>query len=388
MQTLIVFSHLRWGFVYQRPQHLLSRLAQHYRVIFFEEPIFQQGDGSLNISTPIPNLTVVTPVTPVEASGFHDEQLPYLRRLVCKLAASFEDPIAWLYTPMALPLLDELKPSHVVYDCMDELSSFTNSPPHLLEREHLLLKQADIVFTGGASLYNAKKHRNPNVHCFPSSVDAEHFRRSLDRNIAHPSHQQLTRPRLGFYGVIDERFDAALIGEVAQARPDWQIILVGPVVKIDPQILPRHSNIHYLGQQSYEALPQFLAAWDVCLMPFAMNEATRFISPTKSLEYMAAELPIVSTPVKDVVDHHSDVVEIAASPQEFIDACECVLHWQSKERRERIAAMRNKLSHTSWNTTAAKIHSLLQTLDISNTPMSTFHTDRQSSTSALKRMTG
>jgi len=365
MQTVIVFSHLRWGFVYQRPQHLLSRLAQHYRIVFIEEPRFQPGDATLDISTPAPNLTVCTPVTPVNANGFDDAHLPYLRPLVREIAEEFEDPIVWMYTPMAMPLLKELEPGLVVYDCMDELSAFHNPPPLLLEREDALLKRADIVFTGGASLYKAKRHRNPNVHCFPSSVDVEHFRQALGAVAEHPSQHAIPHPRLGFYGVIDERLDTKLIAEVADARPDWHIVLVGPVAKIDPSSLPQRPNIHYPGQQAYDALPQFLAAWDVCLMPFAMNESTRYISPTKSLEYMAAELPIVSTPVKDVVDLHSDVVAIASNAQEFIAACAHALEMPEKQMQERIRRMRDKLSRTSWDSTVTQMRTLLQEMDTS-----------------------
>jgi len=363
MKQIIVFSHLRWDFVFQRPQHLLSRLAEHYQILFFEEPVFHQGKAELQTSQPLRNLTVCRPLTPVDQPGFHDEQFPYLRDMVRKLDATLEDPLVWFYTPMALPLLEEIDAKHVIYDCMDELSAFKNPPPHLLEREDMLLKRADVVFTGGPSLYNAKKSRNPNVHCFPSSVDVSHFRQSLDRNIAHPSHDDMPKPRLGFYGVIDERLDAELVGQLAAARPDWQIVLVGPVVKIDPKTLPQQSNIYYMGQQSYNALPKFLAAWDVCLMPFALNESTKFISPTKSLEYMAAELPIVSTPIKDVVDLHSDVVEIATSAEEFIAACDRMLTLSNDEQQKKIRLMRDKLSRTSWNATAASMHMLIEQLD-------------------------
>lgn len=368
MPSIIVFSHLRWDFVYQRPQHLLSRLARHYRVLFFEEPRFRPGDASLEISTPLPGLTVCTPFTPLETTGFHDEQMPYLRPMLREAGAQHANPIAWFYTPMALPLLQELRPSRVVYDCMDELAAFKDAPPHLIAREDNLLKIADIVFTGGPSLYEAKKHSHPHVHCFPSSVDVSHFRQALDRNIAHPSQQGLPAPRLGFYGVIDERFDAGLVEYMADSRPEWQIVLVGPVVKIEPEALPRRPNIHYMGQQSYSALPQFLAAWDVCLMPFAMNESTRFISPTKSLEYMAAELPIVSTPIKDVVDLHSDVVEIAADPETFIALCERALNMPGDEMWKKKRLMRDKLSRTSWDSTAEKMHGLLTPTGVGRIP--------------------
>ncbi len=362
MPTILVFSHLRWDFVYQRPQHLLTRLAEHYKICFFEEPSFRPGQGGLECSTPHPNITVCKPHTPVEMPGFHDDHLPYLKKMVRELVRDGEETIVWFYTPMALPLLQELPASLVVYDCMDELAAFKNPPRQLLQRENSLLKRAEIVFTGGPSLYNAKKDRHPNVHCFPSSVDVQHFAQALDRANAHPAHRDIPGPRLGFYGVIDERFDTELIGKLAQAHPQWQIVLVGPVVKIDPATLPRHENIHYLGQQSYEDLPKLLAGWDVCLMPFAMNESTRFISPTKSLEYMAAELPIVSTPVRDVVDLHSDVVAIAGTPEEFIAACEAALLISAEERASQVQQMRDKLTRTSWNATAIAMRDLMNAM--------------------------
>ena len=363
MPTILVFSHLRWDFVYQRPQHLLSRLAEHYKICFFEEPSFRPGEGALESYSPHPNITVCKPHTPVDMPGFHDDHLPYLKKMVRELVRDGEEYIVWFYTPMALPLLQELPASLVVYDCMDELAAFKNPPRQLLQRENSLLKRAEIVFTGGPSLYNAKKDRHPNVHCFPSSVDVQHFAQALDRANAHPAHRDIPGPRLGFYGVIDERFDTELIGKVAQAHPQWQIVLVGPVVKIDPATLPRHENIHYLGQQSYEALPQLLAGWDVCLMPFAMNESTRFISPTKSLEYMAAELPIVSTPVRDVVDLHSDVVAIADTPEAFIAACEEALLLSPEERAQKIGQMRDKLTRTSWDATAIAMRDLMNAME-------------------------
>lgn len=360
MDSIIVFSHLRWDFVYQRPQHLLSRLAKHYRILFFEEPVLQEGQPSLSLSTPIPNLTVCRPCTPVDKPAFHEEQIPFLQRMLSDVSGDYPEPIVWFYTPMAMPLLEELEPQCVVYDCMDELSAFKNPPVELLEGEDALLKRADIVFAGGPSLYAAKKLRHPNVHCFPSSVDVNHFRQARDRNIIHPALEELSRPRLGFYGVIDERLDTNLVAHIADAHPEWQIVLVGPVAKIDPEAVPRRPNIHRMGQQPYAELPRFLAAWDVCLMPFAINESTRFISPTKSLEYMAAELPIVSTPIKDVVDLHGDVVEIADTAQAFIAACERVLNMPSEDMRKKIRLMRDRLSKTSWNATAQGMQKLLE----------------------------
>lgn len=360
MTAVIVFSHLRWDFVYQRPQHLLSRLAENYRIIFIEEPVFQENDNFMERSSPVPNVTVLKPHTRVDAPGFHDEQLPHLIKLIRQSIDVDEDHIAWFYTPMALPLLQELNPALVVYDCMDELSAFKNAPRQMLQRENALLKLADLVFTGGPSLYRAKRPRHPNVYCFPSSVDLVHFEQALDRSNTHPAHEGIPGPRLGYYGVIDERIDLELIARIADARPEWHVVLAGPVIKIDPAILPRRHNIHYLGHQPYKALPHLLAGWNVCLLPFALNESTRFISPTKTLEYMAAELPIVSTPIVDILELYGDVVSVAASMPAFIKACETALLTTPAEHQRAVLKMRELVVKTSWDSTVEKMHELVQ----------------------------
>lgn len=352
MQTLIVLSHLRWNFVYQRPQHLLSRLAAHYKILFLEEPVFDDEEHSIEVSTPHPNVTVCKPHTPVKAPGFHDDQLPYLKPLLRQLITDHQSHVVWFYTPMALPLLAELNPSLIVYDCMDELAAFKNSPKQLLQRENALFKLADVVFTGGPGLFRVKRERHPNVHCFPSSVDAAHFSQALDRTSTHPAHSVIPRPRLGYYGVIDERVDTLLIAELADAHTEWQIVLVGPVVKVNVADLPRRPNIHYLGQQPYESLPRFLASWDVCLLPFALNESTRFISPTKTLEYMVAELPVISTNIADVVELYGSGVSIASNVDEFITACERALNETLDERTDRTKMMHSIVTASSWETTA------------------------------------
>jgi protoporphyrinogen oxidase/glycosyltransferase involved in cell wall biosynthesis len=359
MPTIIVFSHLRWDFVYQRPQQLLSRLAQRYKIVFVEEPVQRDGPAMLETSVPAANVTVCRPFTPLAAPGFHDDQIPLLQPLLAGLAPAGEDPIVWFYTPMALPLLAALHPALVVYDCMDELSAFRNPPRQLLQRETALLKIADLVFTGGPSLYEAKRGRHASVHCFPSSVDAVHFEQALDRGNGHPLHVDIARPRLGYYGVIDERLDAELLATLADAHPEWQLVMVGPVFKIDPGTLPQRQNIHYLGQQPYQALPHFLAGWDVCLLPFALNQATRYISPTKVLEYMAAELPVVSTAITDVEQPYGGIVAIGHDHGEFIAACEAALAQPPQQRARMARRMREVVTATSWDATADSMHALL-----------------------------
>ncbi len=360
---LVVFSHLRWDFVFQRPQHLLTRLAASRRVFFVEEPVpVTTGAPTWECREAAAGVTVCRPLTPCAAPGFHEDQMPALRPLIVQLIddEGIADPIAWFYTPMALPLLGWLRPRGVVYDCMDELSAFKNAPPQLLQREAELLRRANVVFTGGPSLYRAKKDRHPNVHCFPSSVDAAHFGQARDALAEHPEQAPLPRPRLGFFGVLDERLDTDAIGALAHAHPEWQVVLVGPVVKIDPATLPRHPNLHYFGQRPYTELPAFLTGWDVCLLPFARSEATRYISPTKTLEYMAAERPIVSTPITDVAEPYGDIVYLGDTPASFVAACERAMASGSGERAARAEMMRGVLGRTSWDATAAAMNDLVE----------------------------
>ena len=359
MQTIIVFCHLRWNFVFQRPQHLLTQLSQHYQIIVVEEPIFNEGECYLKYEQPASNITVCQPHTAVREPGFHDDQIPVLLPMMATLVQGIDAPIVWLYTPMALPLLPALNAQLLIYDCMDELSAFKNAPKQVLQREAALLKSADLVFTGGPSLYEAKRTRHHDVHCFPSSVDADHFGQAIARTDDHPLQSNLPYPRLGFFGVIDERLDIDLLTALADSHPLWQIILVGPVVKIAYSTLPQRSNIHYFGQQDYLDLPRFLSGWDVCLMPFALNESTRFISPTKVLEYMAAELPVVSTAIKDVVVPYGGLVAIAHNPAEFIAACEAALALGVDQRAAEAKKMRDVVSQTSWKKTAKAMIALL-----------------------------
>ena len=361
MKTLVVFSHLRWDFVFQRPQHLLSRLARTRRILFVEEPVHDDTDPVAEILDPAPGVRVLRPHTRVRAPGFHDEQIGAISRLLAeRLAIDAPDGYSvWFYTPMALPLLGGLEPEAIVYDCMDELSAFAAAPPQLLSREATLLRIASVVFAGGPSLFEAKRNRHPNIHCFPSSVDLVHFGKATDPDLAHAALWTLPGPRLGFFGVVDERFEAALVGALAAARPHWQICIVGPVVKIDPATLPQAANIHYFPQQPYAALPSFLAGWDVCLLPFAKNESTRFISPTKTLEYLAAEKPVVATDIADVVRLYGEAVRVGTDTRSFIEACDAALAESAEQRESRLAVTRRLTSTTSWDATATQMETLL-----------------------------
>lgn len=325
LEDLICFSHLRWNFVYQRPQHLLSRAAQRWRVWYIEEPVWSETPG-LTVRQVNDRLWVVVPHL-LHGTG-PTETIAGQRSLLNQLLTEYhiQNYALWYYTPMALPFSDHLRPRLTVYDCMDELSAFLGAPQPLIEQERRLINRADMVFTGGYSLYEAKQKRHPQVFAFPSCIDYDHFsqarsdRRSAggsrsDRRSAgefrsdvtqpglpDPADQRaITGPRIGYSGVIDERLNLTLIADVASRRPDWQFIFLGPVVKINPDELPQGPNLHYLGMKGYNELPAYFSNWQAAWMPFAINEATRYISPTKTPEYLAAGLPVVSTPVRDVV---------------------------------------------------------------------------------------
>ncbi|KAF1049282.1 glycosyltransferase [Xylophilus sp.] len=361
MHALLVFSHLRWDFVYQRPQHLLSRLAARWPVVYVEEPVPGAAVDRLECIDVAGGVQVWRPHLRTAEHGMHGANAAAMRSLVLAAmhARNVTPQVLWFYTPMALFMAPALRPDCVVYDCMDELSMFRGAPAELVEQEKALFGHADIVFTGGRSLYQSKRTLHRNVHCFPSSVDRTHFSTPV---ADHPLQAALGRPRIGYCGVIDERIDTGLVAGIASQRPDWQLVMVGPTAKIDPAGLPRMANIHWLGQQDYQALPSFIQGWDVCLLPFALNDSTRFLSPTKTLEYMASGRPSVSTAVRDVVDSYGQVVQIRSDADGFVQACEMLMHRDAARRRADGRAVDAILARTSWDATAGAMRSLVEGL--------------------------
>ncbi len=358
---LICFSHLRWDFVYQRPQHLLSRCAKDRRVFFVEEPIFAETLPKLVISERDCGVSIVTPMLPDNMNEM--ESNAALQGLLIDeliLEHELKEYICWYYTPMAFGFTQHLEPLAVIYDCMDELSAFKNPPAGLREREQELLERADLVFTGGFSLYEAKRHLHPSIYPFPSSIDAGHFKQAR-QSLSEPFDQaEIPYPRLGFYGVVDERFDIELLEGLSKARPDWHFVIVGPVVKIDPASLPRSKNIHYLGGKSYQQLPAYLSGWDIAMLLFAHNESTRFISPTKTPEYLAAGVPTISTSIKDVVRPYGQqgLVKIADTVEEFVTVADFYLSSQFNKKTW-LRQVDEALLYNSWDRTWARMVQLI-----------------------------
>jgi UDP-galactopyranose mutase len=355
---VICLSHLRWNFVFQRPQHLMTRCARERRVFFVEEPLFQSGVSPRLAVEHADAVRVVVPHLPEGISA--EDAVAVQRDLLEQLleAEHIAKYVLWYYTPMALPFTERLSPAAVVYDCMDELAAFKGAPAVLKAREAELMRRASLVLTGGQSLFEAKRHQHTNIHPFPSSVDVAHFAQARRLATEPPDQAEIPHPRLGFFGVIDERMDIALLDAVAAARPDWHLVMLGPVVKIEPESLPRRANIHYLGSKRYEELPHYIAGWDVALLPFARNEATRFISPTKTPEYLAAGRPVVSTSIRDVVRPYGKqgLVRIADDPQAFVQACTAAM---AEDPAKRITQADAFLRQTSWDGTWTRIRAQL-----------------------------
>ena len=355
---LICFSHLRWDFVYQRPQHLLSRFARERRVFVIEEPIFGGAESRFEISRREDNLYLVVPHIPHDLAGksLEQAQTELLDELIGE--QKIENYAVWYYTPMMLAWSAHLRPSLTIYDCMDELSAFKNAPPELLTREAELFSRADLVFTGGHSLYEAKRDRHPAVFAFPSSIDKEHFGKALTISDEPSDQKDIPSPRIGFFGVIDERTDIELLRAIAGLKPEWQFVMIGPVVKIDDADLPKSENIHYLGGKNYQELPAYIAGWQVAMMPFEMNDSTKFISPTKTPEYLAAGKPVVSTPIRDVVKPYGEegLAYIAATPDAFVAAIEKALNDDENERRQKVTKF---LADVSWDKTFQAMSDLI-----------------------------
>jgi glycosyltransferase involved in cell wall biosynthesis len=360
---LVVLSHLRWTFVWQRPQHIISRLATDRRTWFVEEPLAcdvaaprlcMENHGSVTrVWLEVPGDGHGVPGDgPGRHVGFDHLGAATYAQAVQQLLGASENRTVWLYTPMALDIANALQPSKLIYDVMDDLASFKGAPAELRLRHRQALRQADVVFTGGRSLHRGVlSHRPQGTHLFASGVEPEHFAaaRTL-RPASRPA------PVAGYVGVIDERVDLDLLRDTAAALHDWEIHVVGPVAKIDPESLPQAPNLFYPGPQPYACLPEVMAGFDVALMPFALNEATRSISPTKTLEYFAAGLPVVSTRVPDVVAEHSAHVHLADDGPAFADACR-------RARRRPRAGMDAVVRRNTWDSIAARMTAVIEGAD-------------------------
>jgi|SRR5690606_21852523 len=350
--NMVVFCHLRWGFVYQRPQHLISRMSQHYKILFVEEPIgFDHPDEENEYLLDIinDNLHVLKPKV---------RRIEDIKNVLQPLLKNCELEIGWFYSPSFSPLITNFVFDTIIYDCMDELSLFKGAPAQLITQEKFLMAEAHIVFTGGKSLYDSKKQCHSNVHCFASSVDRSHFEKALGDIEVPEDIKYIKKPVVGYFGVIDERINLDLLRETAKLLPDVGFAMIGPLAKIDEDDLPREKNIYYLGMKSYKELPNYVKAFDIAMMPFALNDATKFISPTKTLEYMAAGKPIISTAIRDVVCEYGHCIPIIGTAEEFAEKIDHI--WRIHQE-DYSAEYNDILDKTSWDATAYQMLTLIKT---------------------------
>jgi len=347
---MVVFCHLRWDFVYQRPQHIISRMAKDMKILMIEEPWHRPEEKESRLTVVNENLHILQPnVTSIEE----------IETVLPQYFTSKKVNVGWFYSASFVPLLNKFEFNTVVYDCMDELTLFKGAPEKLIEQEKYLMSNADIVFTGGKSLYESKSQHHSNVHCFPSSVDQKHFEKALNGVSIPEDLIKIQGPIVGYFGVIDERVDYNLIEQIAIFKPDVSFVMLGPLAKVHEDELPKQENIHYLGMKDYADLPAYLKGFNIAMMPFALNDATKYISPTKTLEYMAAGKPIISTAIKDVVRDYKSCVKIVATAEEFAQAIDEILMdspdvFMNYEYAE-------ILKNTSWDATAGKMKTLLKT---------------------------
>ena len=363
---ILVHCHLRWDFVWQRPQQIFSRLARHHRILFLEDPLEGEGVRRLEITAAQNNIVRVVPVLPGFVSRMSvDEQslatLSLLEEAMVEhplLKGAFANPIQWFYSPMSAKVfMNKFDAVAVVYDCMDELANFKFAPPDISQREDALLAGADIVFTGGHQLYMAKSQRHDNAHFFGCGVDVAHFGRARLAGTPIPTDiADLPGPVIGYFGVIDERLDYELIANLARRFSTGSVVMVGPFAKVNPEDLPKLPNIHWLGQRAYADLPSIVKAFDVCMMPFALNAATQYINPTKTLEYMAAGKPVVSTAIQDVVRHFTPVVSVAYSHQAFADAVQEAL---VQPQQHLLAQGVERAAGATWDVTVTNMRALM-----------------------------
>lgn len=364
--NIACFSHLGWDWVWQRPQHVLSRAARHHPLIYFNEPKVGRPDIPVQLLRVAEghNFSAFDPLFPDRVEVVEAVESLYAELVRQHLTergwlGAARPLVGWFYTPMPVSLVDLLPFELVVYDMMDELANFNGAPEVLPEREARLFERADLVFAGSPALYDAKKHRHPDMHLFPSGVESVHF--SAGRDLpAPPELLNAPRPVVGFYGVIDERLDVGLLRAAAELRPRWTWAMVGPVLKVDEASLPRRPNIIYTGMRRYEELPAYLNAFDVTMIPFAMNEATLYLRPTKTLEYMAAHKPVVSTPLRDVVEGYGSVVRVAATPEQFVSQVEAALGESAQARAERVRREEELLAPCTWDGIVGRMLALIE----------------------------
>ena len=342
----------------------MRRLARDRQVFFVEEPRVTKGEPFTVVRRVEPNLHVVSLRVPAHLSARALENAQ--RRCVASLTPKDEHPLLWIYSPAASRAARDLEPSLVVYDCVADHASRAGATATMKENERSLLASADLVLTAGTALFEAKRAHNVSTYPLPSSVDVAHFARARsprneDRAGLLSGLRAIPGPRVGFLGSIDDRVDLDLVDRLAEARPGLHIVLCGALSGVTRWTLPDRPNVHYVGAQDYDDLPEHVASWDAAIFPFRGDVATRRSEPSGLLACLAAGKPIVSTPLDELGPYVAQDLVTVAHPAQFAAAVDAALRQARSPAvmNGRRRAREQLLARTSWDRTCSAMFRLV-----------------------------
>lgn len=378
---IVHFAHGRWNDIWRTRQHIFSRLALKNTVLYVEPKIYALSDVRLG---EVSREEWRVPRLQHEADGLwvyrHPVWAPHtlrpglatltrqLRRLALRRAMArlgMRQPITWVFQPKDAELVGALGERLTVCHVNDEYSAYRYHSPekrrHIQEQERQLLSRADLVIVTSQALLEAKAYLNPHIALVPNGVDLAAFERVRQANMPPPEDiAQLPRPLVGYSGHISVRLDLPLLAEIARQHPEWSLPLVGSVYEKgceeelkDLRALP---NVHFLGEKAPQQVPQYIFAFDACLIPYQQGEETRNINSIKLYEYLAAGKPVVTIDMPSL-NGFRHVIRVADSAETFITELEAALQEADPallEERRRLAA------ENTWEQRVEQISTIVQ----------------------------
>ncbi|MEW6448454.1 MAG: glycosyltransferase [Bacillota bacterium] len=370
-KDIICLSSVNWDPIWTRKQQVLSRLHPSNRILYVEPPgtlISPFKDPSYWgkwrpwgrwVSRPRPNIYVFQPPFVLPFGNMYHwvgKLNQYWLAAWVNLAIhrlKIKHPILWTYLPGTAAVARLIKHAVLIYDCVDEHGAYKGlvSERTIWKLETELLRTADITFVTAPGLYQRRKDHARRIYYVPNAADVAHFNKACDPETPIPEEiRRLPSPRLCFVGVVQEWVDTELLARVARERPEWSIVLIGPVAPgISLHGLDKMPNVFFLGRKPKEVLPNYLKGCEVCLNLFRKSTLTANVSPLKFYEYLASGRPVVSTEMP-AVEEFADLIEIAADAPGFITAVEKALAEENAGRREKRLA---RAREHSWEARVA-----------------------------------
>jgi len=375
MLRVMIVSSMPWGFLWQRPQQIASRLANRgFNVVYFHScldlsPIFLirlfREKSFFVIKRVNANLRVVNLFVPPFRGKlrFFTEKLGVIFFKTYIKFFDLKPSVALFYHPRDVFLVGCLESMSVkiVYDCVDDYSAFpgVGDPFTVLNDEWQLVKKSSVVIVASKMLHERISKANSNCILVSNGADFKHFNRAVNFKEKPSEIKNLNHPIVGFIGAIWDWIDINLICKLAELHPEYSILLVGPVY-YGGEKLRRFSNIFAIGHKPYEVLPQYLACMDVCLIPFKINRLTLASNPIKLYEYLAAGKPVVSTALPEVCENASDLVYIARDEEDFIRKVEEAVKEAESPNKELVMRRINFAKENSWEKRIETIEKLLR----------------------------